>query len=141
MHSLRSRMSTFSNRKPVQADGSQLQRIDEACLGNCDICNKEIADEEDLALNDEINQNITEEDNVKSAYNEFRKKRGLAAIDFSAKTADGKASEHRVQMCIDCLLECFQAKRMQEGDIEFDEVSAYRGSIMQGIGLTKHGHY
>ena len=44
-------------------------------------------------------------------------------------------------MCIDCLLECFQARRAQEGDIELDEVSAYRGSILQGIGLTKHGNY
>ena len=44
-------------------------------------------------------------------------------------------------MCIDCLLECFQARRAQEGDVEFEETSAYRGSILQGIGLTKHGHY
>lgn len=30
---------------------------------------------------------------------------------------------------------------MESGNYELDEVSAYRGSIMQGIGLTKHGNY
>jgi hypothetical protein len=46
-----------------------------------------------------------------------------------------------VQHCLECLLECFQARRVDAGDYELDEVSAYRGSIMQGIGITKHGHY
>lgn len=34
-------------------------------------------------LNEEINRSLIEEENVKTAYNEFRKKRGLAAIDFT----------------------------------------------------------
>ena len=44
-------------------------------------------DEEDLALNEEINQNLAEEENVKNAYNAFRKKRGLLPIDFSTAAA------------------------------------------------------
>jgi len=42
---------------------------------------------------------------------------------------------------MDCLLECFQARRVEQGHYELDEVSGYRGSILQGIGLTKHGRY
>jgi len=41
------------------------------------------------------------------------------------------------QLCMDCLLECFEAKKLES----IDEVSAYRGSMMHGIGLLKYGQY
>lgn len=49
--------------------------------------------------------------------------------------------DHKVCLCLNCQLEAFQARRLEPGDYELDEVSAFRGSIMQGIGLTKHGRY
>lgn len=146
--SLRSRVSrtTRATRTQAQNEDAGLAKIDETvCLASCEVCQKDITDEEDLALNDEINQGLQDEDNVKNAYNAFRKKRGLQAVDFAAgqqqKAGAAKSSPHQVTLCIDCLLECFQAKQLPEGSIELDEVSAYRGSILQGIGLTKHGHY
>ena len=42
-----------------------------------------------MALNEEINRNLAEEDNVKNAYNAFRTKRGLAPIDFSVPNQSG----------------------------------------------------
>ena len=78
VHSMRSRMSTISTRQQ-----NQLAKIDEADRENCEICSNEIAEEEDAMLNEEINRSLIEEENVKTAYNEFRKKRGLAAIDFT----------------------------------------------------------
>ena len=110
--SIRSRLTNVSARKNAAGNGEQpLAKIDEACLGSCEICCREIADEEDMALNEEISQNLVEEDNVKNAYNAFRKKRGLAPIDFNAGQQMSAESQHKVQMCIDCLLECFQARR------------------------------
>lgn len=106
VHSLRSRISTVSARHQPQLVDGRLSKIDEAERENCEICSNEIADEEDLALNEEINRTLAEEANVKTAYNEFRKKRGLTAIDFSARPADPKMA-HKVQLCIECLLECF----------------------------------
>lgn len=76
--------------------------------------------------------------NLQKAYNEYRGRNDLQSINFS----DNKASaDHRLALCIECLLECFQARRVEKGNIELDEVSCYRNTILQGIGLTKHGHY
>ena len=54
---------------------------------------------------------MIDDENVKTAYNEFRKKRGLAVIDFAAQAGAGAGADtkaaHKVQMCIDMLLECF----------------------------------
>jgi len=91
-----------------------------------------------MAMCDEISRNLANEEGMKVAYNDFRRKKDLEPIDFS--DADVVAT-HKVNLCIDCLLTCFQARKVERGDYELDEVSAYRGSIMQGIGLTKHGRY
>ena len=42
---------------------------------------------------------------------------------------------------MDCLLDCFQARRVDSGDYELDEVSAYRGTLMHGIGIKTDGRY
>ena len=94
-----------------------------------------------MATNEDINRTMTDEENMKNAYNEFRKKKGLPAVEFPADGAASTTPAHKVQLCLDCLLECFKARRVEEADVQLDEVSAYRGSIMQGIGLTKHGRY
>ena len=86
---------------------------------------------------EEISKTIANEDHVKAAYNEFRKRNNLATIDFSDKSND----KHRIMLCIDCLLDCFQARRVEQGNYELDEVSGYRGSIWQGIGIAQHGRY
>lgn len=39
------------------------------------------------------------------------------------------------------MLECFQARKVESGNYELDEVSGYRGSILQGIGIAQHGRY
>ena len=44
-------------------------------------------------------------------------------------------------MCFKALLECFQPRRVENDDYELDEVSCYRGTLMAGIGLAKHGRY
>lgn len=57
-------------------------------------------------------------------------------IDFNNQEAP-----HEVRLCMDCLLDSFQARRVEPGDYELDEVSAYRGTLMQGIGLKPDGRY
>ena len=74
---------------------------------------------------------------MRACYNDFRRKKDLDVIDFS--TAESEA--HQVKLCIECLLKCFQARKVDQGDYELDEVSVYRGTIMAGIGLTKSGRY
>ena len=81
---MRSRMSTISARNQNQQADGRLSKIDEADRVNCEICSNEIAEEEDYVLNEEINRSLAQEENVRTAYNEFRQKRGLAAIDFTA---------------------------------------------------------
>ena len=46
-----------------------------------------------------------------------------------------------MQYLIDSLLECFQDRSFDAGDYELDEVSAYRGTLMQGIGIKTEGRY
>ena len=74
--SIRSRLTAVSTYKKQDGRGGQspaaLARIDEGNYECCEICSNEIADEEDLALNEEINRNLSEEENVKNAYNAFR---------------------------------------------------------------------
>lgn len=118
----------------------RLSKIEEADAENggphqCEVCRNDIVEEEDEAMCEEISRLLIEEPNVVNSYNEFRNRKGLSQVDA------GEVKNHRVIMCMDCLLECFQPRRVNEGDYELDEVSAYRGSLFQGIGLTKHGHY
>ena len=62
---------------------------------------------------------------------------GLDTIDFS----DPANAEHKVQLSIDCLLDCFEARKIDGQDREDDVTTAYRGTVMHGIGLTKAGRY
>ena len=101
------------------------------------MCQKDIVEEDDILMCQEISKSLSVEPNLQKAYNDFRKKKELHALDFNEKGA----KEHHVVLCLECLLECFRARRVEAGNIELDEVSCYRGTIMQGIGLTKHGHY
>ena len=78
---------------------------------------------------------MSEEENVKNAYDQYRIRMGLPAIDWTSNPA------HKPSLCLDAFVDCFQARRAEPGDYELDEVSAYRGSIMAGIGMTKHGRY
>ena len=48
----------------------------------CEVGCNEIT-EEDLKVNEEISATIADEEHVKSAYNAWRKRRGLQAVDFS----------------------------------------------------------
>jgi len=61
----------------------------------------------------------------------------MEPIDYNDKSK----KTHFVKFCIECLLNCFQARRVEKGNYELDEVSGYRGSIFQGIGLLKDGRY
>ena len=84
--SIRSRLTAVSTCKKQNVGGDKsatLAQIEEGSYECCEICSNEIVDDEDLALNEEINRNLYEEENVKASYNEFRTKRGLAPIDFS----------------------------------------------------------
>lgn len=122
-----------------QNDG-RLTRIEEADDGEaanmrCEACAKDVVNEEDMSMNEEITKQAPEEANIKKAYAEFRNVKGLAPVDWAANP------DHKVSLCIECLLEAFQARRVEAGDYELDEVSQYRGTIMQGIGLTMHGRY
>ena len=99
----------------------------------CEVCSNDILNEEDLKINEDISLSIPEEMHVTLAYNEFRKKKSMQIIDFS----DRANKDHKLQLCMDCLLECFEAKKLEK----IDEVSAYRGSLMHGIGLMKYGQY
>lgn len=56
---------------------------------------------------------------MRACYNDFRRKKDLEVIDFS--TTESEA--HQVKLCIECLLKCFQARRVDQGDYELDEVS------------------
>lgn len=141
--SIRSRASNASARNaqaPIDTNDGRLTSIEEndgenLNERNCEACRKQIVNQEDYTLNEDISKQILEEENVKNAYIDYRNKKGMTAIDFKATI------NHKVCLCVECLLDCFQARRVEPDDYELDEVSAYRGSILQGIGLTKHGRY
>ena len=80
--SIRSHKSNLSGRasltSPTKNDG-RLSKIEEAegeprC---CDACKNEIVEEEDLAMCEDISKNIANEEHVKTAYNEFRRRKDL----------------------------------------------------------------
>lgn len=127
--------------------GQNLERIEEADGDNakanvdnkCEICPNDEVTEEDLAVNEEMSKSIPDEENLKNAYNAFRQRKGLTAVDFT--TIDYKSSPHKVQLCFNCLFDCFQARRVEANDYELDEVSAYRGTMMEGIGIKQNGRY
>ena len=114
-----------------------MTKIDEAVDGDrqCEVCRNDINEDEDEGMCEEITRLLIDEPNVVKSYNDFRNRKGLELVNAS------EIKDHRVTMCMDCLLESFQPRRVNEGDIELDETSAYRGSILQGIGLTKSGRY
>ena len=113
--SIRSRMSNMSARQSqaqsprnalIDAAG-RLSKIDEQdaeMVSKCQACCKEIVEEEDMAMCDEISKNLCNEEGMKVAYNDFRRKKDLEPIDFSDADV---AATHRVNLCIDCLLTCF----------------------------------
>ena len=103
----------------------------------CEVTGVEVEDEADIAMAQEISKQLCIEENLQKAYNRFRMKKDLEPVDFSAP----ENRVYLVKLCLEMLLECFQARRVESGNYELDEVSAYRGSILQGIGLTKHGRY
>ena len=149
--SLRSRASNVSARGSVAHAGhrgvtslndGRLTKIDEIspnvtgkAISNfcCEACpnNSEAISEDDLVINEDVSKTMMEEENLQTAYNEFRNRKGLSMIDFK----DPSNLPHNVQLCMNCLLESFQARRVEAGDYELDEVSAYRGTLMQGIGI------
>ena len=155
MASLKSRASNFSARTSVVAAGragplvsslhdGRLSKIDETTgeagkAGFCEACpnkDKEIS-EDDMTVNEDISKSVIEDQNLKSAYNEFRNRKGLSIVDFD----DLYQSPHQVRLCMDCLLDCFQARRADVGDCDLDEVSAYRNTLMHGIGMKQDGRY
>ena len=117
--SIRSRMSNMSARQSqaqsprniinaslIDAAGrlSKIEEQQDGEIGKCQACLKEILEEEDMAMCDEISRNLVNEIEMKVAYNDFRRKRDLEPIDFSNEDV---AANHRVNLCIDCLLTCF----------------------------------
>ena len=54
---------------------------------------------------------------------------------------DPKLAPHFVKLCLECLLDCFQARRVEVGNYELDEVGGYRGTLLAGIGLRQEGRY
>ena len=69
----------------------ELEQIDEAVpvndldtISKCEACDNDnaILQEEDLALNQDISKKLPDELNLQKAYNDFRKRKGLAIIDF-----------------------------------------------------------
>lgn len=74
----------------------------------------------------DVSKSLNGEDNLRNAYNDFRWRKNLDIINFK----DPSMNAHFIKFCVDCLLECFQARRVEKGDYELDEVSAYRGSIL-----------
>ena len=79
----------------------------------------------------ETSKLLATEENLQKAYNDYRWRNHLDYIDFK----DPNHQAHFIKLSPECLLECFQARRVDKGDYELDEVSGYRGSILQGIGL------
>lgn len=51
----------------------------------------------------DISKNLNNEENLKTAYNEFRGKKNLDPINFN----DPVRSVHFTKFCMECLLECF----------------------------------
>ena len=111
LQSIRSRLSRASAKNshtqtPSGTNDGRLTRIEEIDGENprgahCEACNRENITEEDQVMNQDISKQISEEDNIKTAYNEFRNKKGLKPIDFTA------TPNYQVQSCLECLLECF----------------------------------
>ena len=107
-------------------------------------CANEFINREDLATLEDIYRFSDDENDVKNAYIEFRRRKGLPAIEFPAEGSAMTEEQLRLMVCLDSILECFKARKAREANLEeidFDEVSAYKGTIMAGIGLTKHGRY
>lgn len=71
---------------------------------------------------------------------EFRKKKGLPAIDLITPTSS-VTDQHKMRLCMECLLDCFQARRVDPNSYELDEVSCYRGTLLEGIGIRQEGRY
>ena len=101
--SVKSRISNVSARTskpgaacPAISLEQPLEKIEEADAENavavsaadpapkCELCPTEIV-AEDMAMNDEINRNLGDEIRTQAAYILFRKKKGLAAVDFAAE--------------------------------------------------------
>ena len=88
-------------------------------------------------MNEEISAQLPSEPNLRNAYTEYRKKKGLPAVDLTAQTSLGSsaAEQHKMRLSMECLLECFQARRVDPNSYELDEVSCYRGTLLEGIGI------
>ena len=70
----------------LNKDG-RLSKIEEAENEpkKCEACGSEICEEEDMAMCEDISKNIVNEEHVKNAYNEFRRRKDIAPIDFADK--------------------------------------------------------
>ena len=89
-----------------------------------------------MVICQDVSKSVAEDENLQSAYNSFRNRKGLDMIDFKKLELP-----HEVRFCMDCLLDCFEPQRVDLGNYELDEVSAYRGTLMHGIGIKPEGRY
>ena len=140
--SMMSRISKATTTRASQPAQGQLTKIEEQELENqgafkCEVTGKDVEDEADISMALETSKILHTEDNLQKAYNDYRFKNNLDYIDFK----DPKHQAHFIKLSPECLLDCFQARRVDKGDYELDEVSGYRGSILQGIGLKQEGRY
>lgn len=94
-------------------------------------------------MNADISAQLAFEQNLRNAYTEFRKKKGLPTVDLIAQTSLGTSAteQHKMRLCMESLLECFQARRVDPNSYELDEVSCYRGTLLEGIGIRQEGRY
>lgn len=62
-------------------------------------------------MNVHVTNRLEKEEKLKQAYSQFRMRKGLSEIasDFANKK-NIDSLQHRVNLCLECLLECFRAK-------------------------------
>jgi hypothetical protein len=93
--------------------------------------------DDDIAICAQISGQLASEQNLRSAYIDFRKRKDLPSVDLSAEADPA----HKVHLCMECLLDCYRARRVEANNYELDEVSCYRGTLMEGIGIRQEGLY
>ena len=76
-------------------------------------CANDFIAREDLAMLEDIYRSLEDKDGVKSAYIEYRQRKGLPAIEWPVEGSAITDEQHRLQVCLDTIHECFLAREAQ----------------------------
>jgi len=97
IRSIMSRMSKTSARASQAPDAygaaqGRLSKIEEQEIENmgpykCECCQKDVEEEADIGMAQEISKQLACEDNLKKAYNDFRIRKGLDPVIFSEQVS------------------------------------------------------